>query len=510
MKYLLKSSQLCFGLSRNELRRLALEFAKTIKVAYPESWNENMMASRGWYEGFMKRHANLSLRTPEKISANRAKAFSKENVEAFFANLKSLHDETPFTPDRIWNMDESGFPTVPNKVGKVIAEKGSKRVGQMASQERGTNVTMALAVNAMGNSIPPVFLFPRKIMRDYFMDNAPLLSIGFANSSGWMQKEEFIKYMHHFIKHSHAKKGTHTLLLLDNHISHFSIEAIDLAINHDISMLTFPPHCSHKMQPLDVSVFGPLKKMFASVCTDWMKSNIGRTIDIQHIPSLVGKAMGKCITSSTIMSGFAATGIFPLDSNIFTETDFILAEISGENECATENETNHADIHQDERREIFVLDDIPGNEIEVSTSAEPSTSGVTAPSSLNESLNEVGPLRYGLQKKKSNRGRKPMHTSILTSADTRMTLNASAEKSAQNKRKKQTASKQNPPKKRRRSSSSPSESDFCTICLGPMPKKLTKNNSIDCMECKRPVHLKCANMTRSYYICKHCESEESD
>lgn len=131
----------------------------------------------------------------------------------------------------------------------------------MVSKERGTNVTMAMAVNAIGNSIPPFFLFPRKIMSEYYMDNASPLSVGYANGSGWMQRDEFLKCMHHFITYSHAEKGTYTILLLDNHISHLSVEAIDLAIDHEISMLTFPPHCSHRMQPLDVSIFGPVKNV---------------------------------------------------------------------------------------------------------------------------------------------------------------------------------------------------------------------------------------------------------
>lgn len=182
-------------------------------------------------------------------------------------------------------MDESGFSTVPTKVGKIITEKGSRWVDQVASGERGVNITLAIAVNAIGRIIPPFFLFPRKIMRESYMDNASPLSIGYANGSGWMQKNDFIKFMHHFIRHSNAKKGTNTLLLLDNHISHLSVEAIDLAIEHDISMLTFPPHCSHRMQPLDVSVFGPVKRVFSSLCSEWMKSNIGRLLDIQQLIS---------------------------------------------------------------------------------------------------------------------------------------------------------------------------------------------------------------------------------
>lgn len=49
--------------------------------------------------------------------------------------------------------------------------------------------------------------------------------------------------------------------------------------------------------------------------------------------------------------------------------------------------------------------------------------------------------------------------------------------------------------------------DFCIICLGPMPLKLTKNNSIACIDCGREVHLKCAKITKSYFVCQNCESD---
>ena len=48
-------------------------------------------------------------------------------------------------------MDESGVTTV-LKPSKVAAEKGLKQIGAITSDERGMLVTIALAVNAIGNA----------------------------------------------------------------------------------------------------------------------------------------------------------------------------------------------------------------------------------------------------------------------------------------------------------------------------------------------------------------------
>lgn len=270
---------------------LSYEFARKINVAFPDSWNEHQMSGYAWYYAFMKRHSNLSLRTPEQTSLNRVKALCRENVDVFFRHLQDVYTPHPFPPESIYNMDETGFSTVPTKIGKVISLKGMKRVGKIASAERGTMITMALAVSALGNSIPPLFLFPRKNMQTYFMDNASPGAVGYANESGWMQQTEFVRFMEHFLKFSHSSKDRPTLLLLDNHGSHLSVEAIDMAAENGITLLSFPPHCSHRMQPLDVSVYGPLKAHYKKQCDSWMTQNAGKVLEIRHIPELVSKSL---------------------------------------------------------------------------------------------------------------------------------------------------------------------------------------------------------------------------
>lgn len=294
------------------------------------------------------------------------------------------------------------------------------------------------------------------------MDGASPGAVGLANDSGWMTQLEFVKYMQHFIQFSHSSKQSSTLLLLDNHASHLSVEALDLATDHGVTMLSFPPHCSHRMQPLDVSVYGPLKVHYRTKCDSWLTNNAGKVLEIRHIPMLVGQALLKSLTAETIQSGFRCTGIYPFTPDIFNETDFIAAVLSGENNQAVEIEREYSD--EQLRRICVISDDQVAAHKEVSTSEEPSTSASNASiptrsESLSCLLSEIGPMQAKTPRKKSNRGRKSMKSAVLTSPENISTLKEShakreavkAAKEARTKEKNASPGKATPAKKPRSS-----------------------------------------------------------
>ena len=232
-----------------------------------------------------------------------------------------------FEPGRIYNVDETALVTV-HKPPKIIAAKGAKQVGQITSGERGTLVTMCGTINAQGNHIPPLMIFPRVHFRNTMLTGAPPGSLGLANPSGWMNGEIFLTWVDHFIKHSNSSLENPSLLLMDNHCSHVTIQAIDKAKEHGITLLTFPPHTSHKLQPLDRTVYGPLKRYYNTACNDWQLANPGRPITIHDIGQCLGKAFPRAFTPENITAGFRCTGICPFDQEIFREEEFLSAYVT--------------------------------------------------------------------------------------------------------------------------------------------------------------------------------------
>ena len=116
-------------------------------------------------------------------------------------------------------------------------------------------------------------------------------------------------------------------MILDNHSSHVSLEVINYAKANDIAILSFPPHSSHELHPLEKTVFGPFKTFFNHGAENWMrqKENAGKLMTIHVIQSIVSYAFPKAMTPANITSGFRATGIRPSDRNLFPQEKFLSA-----------------------------------------------------------------------------------------------------------------------------------------------------------------------------------------
>ena len=160
-------------------------------------------------------------------------------------------------------------------VPKVLAPKGLKQVGQITASERGVLVTVACCVSASGRAVPPVMVFPRVHYKDWFIHGAPPGTLGLATQSGWMTADLFPRVLAH-IKNIGCSIKNPAVLLMDNHESHLSLEALDLARENGLTLVTFPPHCSHRLQPLDVSFYGPLKSYYKKALNDRNLGNPGK------------------------------------------------------------------------------------------------------------------------------------------------------------------------------------------------------------------------------------------
>ena len=68
---------------------------------------------------------------------------------------------------------------------------------------------------------------------------------------------------------------------MDGHGSHITANVIAHYIEHAIVLLILPPHTLHVLQPLDVSMFSPLKRALAAETDIASRLDCGRILRIE-------------------------------------------------------------------------------------------------------------------------------------------------------------------------------------------------------------------------------------
>ena len=83
-----------------------------------------------------------------------------------------------------------------------------------------------------------------------------------TSANGWTSNNHGFEWFQRVFEPEARRRARNQpiLLIMDGHGSHITGKLIAACISKSIDLLIMPPHCSHVLKPLDVGVFGPLKK----------------------------------------------------------------------------------------------------------------------------------------------------------------------------------------------------------------------------------------------------------
>ena len=149
--------------------------------------------------------------------------------------------------------------------------------------------------------------------------NGPATTRYQVSSNGWMEVATFIDWFEMvFLEHTKSIEGP-KLLIFDGHVSHMSLEVVKMAIDNNVSIVCLPPHSTHILQPLDVAVFGPMKRAWASILEKYNEKSYN--IDKELFPRLL-----KHLTESKTaflrrhaVAGFETCGIYPFSPEAISD-----------------------------------------------------------------------------------------------------------------------------------------------------------------------------------------------
>jgi hypothetical protein len=212
-------------------------------------------------------------------------------------------------------MDESGFAIGDSQSSRAlvnIREESSWKV--IAGRQEW--VTAIECVNALGTALPPLVIFKAVHTNTAWIPAHTPSNWQFSTSnSGWTSDSHGFEWLQRQFDPLTRPEdpSERRLLTLDGHSSHITANFIAYCMNNQIDLLVLPPHTSHVLQPLDISIFQPLKRALATETDRLAALDSGRIPRIEWTEAYI-RARKKAFSSKNIQIGWKATGLWPLSA----------------------------------------------------------------------------------------------------------------------------------------------------------------------------------------------------
>ena len=111
-----------FGITEEQLCIKTSRLVRRLNLQTPF---RNDIPGQHWIRGLKKRHPELVLRRPQKLSINRSRMMNRGKVSAYFTDLHQTITKLNLVnrPQCIWNVDETNIQ-MEHRPARVLAHKG--------------------------------------------------------------------------------------------------------------------------------------------------------------------------------------------------------------------------------------------------------------------------------------------------------------------------------------------------------------------------------------------------
>ncbi|XP_055637190.1 uncharacterized protein LOC129775931 isoform X3 [Toxorhynchites rutilus septentrionalis] len=321
VQYLITMEKKGFPVVKELLLHKVNTFFKT--NARPNPFKNNV-PGRKWLKGFLRRHREITFRTPETESS--ASSEVKEgDIRRWFSNLTSYLEENNLMSaasdaTRIYNGDETPFFLHP-QTKAVLVSRDSKNVYEGEHADGHKNITVMFSFGADGSVVPPGVVLPMQRLSVEVLRKFPReWGIG-KSAKGSMDTTNFMLYIRNvFYPHLQTKKVQFPVLyFVHGHSSHTTAEVVDLCLELGIVLIALYPNTTQIAQLADV-IFKPLKSALKIAVSEWRMVNGGDNLLLEHFPGVLQNAMSEGIKTTSVKNGFRVCGLFPFGPDIVDST----------------------------------------------------------------------------------------------------------------------------------------------------------------------------------------------
>lgn len=131
------------------------------------------------------------------------------------------------------------------------------------------------------------------------------------------------------------------MIFVDGHVSHRSLQLSEFCAENGIVLVSFIANATHICQPMDVVVYGPLKRKWSENLQRFRSNNTDlERMTKQTFCDLLAKCTDEVCTSDLMKAAFRKTGLYPFDADNFNYEQLVSqADCSDEEPTESEDET---------------------------------------------------------------------------------------------------------------------------------------------------------------------------
>lgn len=192
----------------------------------------------------------------------RRKCCNQIVIDKYFDDMQTILQDidNPY----VYNADETGLAS--KKVYQILTD--NKQYNITTSDITQQHISAMLCYSASGDKMPPFYIFPKR--ESSFVELEDITGIYLATSkTGWMTTYLWDTWCTLFVSHITIRRESNQLnrtkaviLIVDGHLSRMSPFGVRLLYKFNIKCFILPAHCTHVLQPFDVSVASSLKARY--------------------------------------------------------------------------------------------------------------------------------------------------------------------------------------------------------------------------------------------------------
>lgn len=268
---------------------------------------------KNWARSFEKRHPTLKARRVRALDWKRHPNKIFDKMTDWFEKIEKVLQDPAVKRWNVYNWDETGIMLSMLGSAKVLISRDDTRNHRGARVER-TTVTAVECISADGRYLDPMIIWPASTHRARWT-TFPTPGWHYAHSdSGYTDSHislEWLKRVFDPQTRDLAQQNPR-VLISDGLGSHETVGMLEFCFENNIILCRIPSHTSHKLQPCDVAVFGPLKAAYRDQVERLERGGIN-TIGKAHFTALYGPARQKAFSKKNILSGWAKSGLCPFN-----------------------------------------------------------------------------------------------------------------------------------------------------------------------------------------------------